>query len=114
MPGSMRALSLALGAIVFGACSFDVELPPDPVRGSVRGTLDPSSASPFVSPMGHTVKLTHVNGGSVTQVSAADGSFTFSDLQVGGWILEVRVAGFAPEVVTGIQVSSGRETDLGA
>src|SRR5687767_3506297 len=49
-----------------------------------------------------------VVGAGITAVSAVDGRFALQDVPVGPVSIRVRMLGFAPKVVTGLAVKSGK------
>src|SRR4030088_3207036 len=74
-------------------------------RGAINGTVtDPSGA--VVS--GATVKATNsATGVAVTSVTTNDGQFSFQDLPLGTYKIEVSSAGFRPAAFDNVTVTAG-------
>jgi hypothetical protein len=74
-------------------------------RGGINGTVtDPTGA---VVP-GASVEIINTGtSASFKAVSSSAGEFTFRDLPVGGYIVNVSASGFKPEKIQGVPVSAG-------
>lgn len=102
-----------LGALLMFAGCLQLDLPTATARGSLKGVVDTSAARPMVSAAGLEVKLIDATGSVRTQPTGADGAFTFADLAPGVYALEIKVAGFAPDVQVGLKVTGGETLDSG-
>ncbi len=101
------------GALLLLAGCLQLDLPTASARGSLKGIVDTSAARPMVSAAGLEVKLIDAAGSVRTQPTGSDGAFTFADLAPGVYALELKVAGFAPDVQVGLKVTGGETFDSG-
>lgn len=101
------------GALLLCAGCLQLDLPTATARGSLKGVVDTSAARPMVSAAGLEVKLIDAAGSVRTQPTGSDGAFTFADLAPGVYALDIKVAGFAPDVQVGLKVTGGETFDSG-
>ncbi|MDP1922430.1 MAG: carboxypeptidase-like regulatory domain-containing protein [Myxococcales bacterium] len=109
----LRSLSWWVVAVLLSSSCIDLALPQASARGSLKGSIDTSAGRPMVSAVGHDVRLIDASGSVKTQTSGTGGAFVFGDLAPGIYVLEVKVAGFAPDIQVGLKVVGGEELEVG-
>lgn len=104
--GSLGLRFVTLFVILFGLLLGANEIAQaQTFRGAINGTVTDQSGA--IVPGAQVEAIHAATGVSLKAVSSSAGEFTFRDIPIGTYTINITASGFKPEKVAGVPVSAG-------